>query len=114
MAWTRALAVAAVLALIGLGLAWELWLAPTGSGTLAIKVLPLFIPLPGLLRMKLYTYRWMTLAIWPWFIEGIVRASGDRGLSGPLAAAEAALAVLVFLACMQHVRVSLRAPATAP
>ena len=31
----------ASLALIVLGLAWELWLAPTGSGTLALKVLPL-------------------------------------------------------------------------
>ena len=34
---TRALAVASTLALIVLGLAWELWLAPTGRGTLAIK-----------------------------------------------------------------------------
>nr|HMQ71600.1 hypothetical protein [Rubrivivax sp.] len=32
---TRALALATLAALIGLGLAWELWLAPTGSGTLA-------------------------------------------------------------------------------
>ena len=104
----------ATLALIGLGLAWELWLAPTGGGTLAIKVLPLFIPLPGLLRMKLYTYRWMTLAIWLWFIEGVVRASGDRGLGSPLGAAEAGLSLLVFLACMQHVRTRLRPPAVMP
>ena len=34
--------------LLVLGLAWELWLAPTGRGTLAIKVLPLLLPLPGL------------------------------------------------------------------
>ena len=30
-----------VYALIALGLAWELWLAPTGNRTWAIKVLPL-------------------------------------------------------------------------
>ena len=47
---TRALAVGSALALIALGLAWELWLAPTGRGTLALKVLPLAIPLPGLLK----------------------------------------------------------------
>ncbi len=104
LASTRALAVGATLALIALGLAWELWLAPTGRGTLAIKVLPLFIPLPGLMRAKLYTYRWMTLAIWPWFIEGVVRASGDRGLGAPLGATEAVLSLLVFVACMLHVR----------
>jgi len=46
----RTLAIAALLGLIGLGLAWELWLAPTGARTLALKVLPLLLPLPGLLR----------------------------------------------------------------
>ena len=49
----RLIAVAATVALIVLGAAWELWLAPTGSGTLAVKVLPLFVPLPGLVRMRL-------------------------------------------------------------
>ena len=39
--WTRALAVGSTVALVLLGLAWELWLAPTGRGTLAVKVLPL-------------------------------------------------------------------------
>ena len=37
-----------VVALILLGLPWELWLAPTGNGTLAIKVVPLLLPLAGL------------------------------------------------------------------
>ena len=55
VAWTRALAVGSVLALIVLGLAWELWLAPTGSGTLALKVVPLLLPLAGLLRNLMYT-----------------------------------------------------------
>ena len=43
----RAGVLASLLGLIALGLAWELWLAPTGSGTLAIKVLPLVLGLPG-------------------------------------------------------------------
>ena len=47
--WSRALAVAAAIALIALGVGWELWLAPTGRGTLALKVLPLALALPGLL-----------------------------------------------------------------
>ena len=57
IAWTRIVAIASVLALIVLGLAWELWLAPTGQGTLAVKVLPLFFPLVGLWRRRMYTYR---------------------------------------------------------
>ena len=41
---TRVLAVGSLLGLILLGLAWELWLAPTGQRTWALKVLPLAFP----------------------------------------------------------------------
>jgi uncharacterized membrane protein len=105
---SRAVAVAATLALIGLGLAWELWLAPTGSGTLAIKVAPLLLPLPGLLRFRLYTYRWLSLAIWLYAAEGAVRAGSDRGVSAVLAAIELALALIVFTACCVQIRTRLR------
>ena len=100
---SRALAVASLLGLIGLGLAWELWLAPTGSGMLALKVLPLTIPLAGLLKRRLYTYRWVSLVIWLYFIEGVVRASGDGGLSALLALVEIALCLVLFTACTVHV-----------
>jgi uncharacterized membrane protein len=101
---TRATAIASVVALIALGLAWELWLAPTGNGTLAIKVVPLLLPLPGLIRNRLYTFRWLTLMVWLYFIEGVVRASGDRGTSALLAAVEVALCLVLFIACAVHVR----------
>ncbi len=106
---TRALAVAATLALIALGLAWELWLAPTGRGTLAVKVLPLFLPLPGLLRLRLYTYRWLSLAIWLYVAEGAVRAGSERGLSASLAVIEVVLSLVLFVACCLHIRARLRA-----
>ena len=108
---TRALAIAAKVALIVLGLAWELWLAPTGRGTLAIKVLPLLVPLPGLLRLRLYTYRWLSLAVWLYAAEGAVRATSERGTSASLAALELALALVLFAACCVHVRARLRAGA---
>ena len=104
VATTRAIAVASVVALIVLGLAWELRLAPTGSGWLALKVVPLFIPLAGLLRNRLYTYRWVTLFIWPYFIEGVVRAASDRGPGATLALVEVALTLVLFGACVVHVR----------
>lgn len=110
---TRALAVAATVALIVVGLAWELWLAPTGRGTLAIKVLPLLVPLPGLLRLRLYTYRWLSLAVWLYAAEGAVRAASDRGASASLAAVELALALVLFAACCVHVRARLRSGAAA-
>jgi uncharacterized membrane protein len=104
VAWTRRLAVASLLGLIVLGLAWELWLAPTGSRTLALKVLPLTIPLAGLLKHRMYTYRWVSLLVWLYFIEGVVRAVSDRGLSALLAGVQVVLCLLLFAACTLHVR----------
>jgi uncharacterized membrane protein len=110
---TRALAVGATLALIALGLAWELWFAPTGSGTLAVKVLPLLLPLAGLIRMRLYTYRWTSLLVWLYFAEGAVRATSERGTGALLASAEVVLSLALFVACAVHVRARLRADADA-
>lgn len=101
---TQAVAVASLLGLIALGLAWELWLAPTGRGWLAIKVLPLLLPLPGLLRNRLYTYRWVSLAVWLYFTEGAVRAASERGLGAALGLVEALLCLALFVACLMHVR----------
>jgi uncharacterized membrane protein len=102
--WTRRVALASVAGLIALGLAWELWLAPTGSGTLALKVLPLLLPLPGLWRARMYTYRWLSLLVWLYFTEGVVRAFSDRGLSALLAALQVLLCLALFAACAWHVR----------
>jgi uncharacterized membrane protein len=107
--WTRALAVASLLGLIVLGLAWELWLAPTGNRTWAIKVLPLAIPLAGFLKYRMKTYRWVSLLVWLYFTEGVVRATSDKGgLSAGLAALQVLLCVALFVACAAHVRWRLR------
>ena len=108
IAWTRNVAVGSLLGLIVLGLAWELFLAPTGNRTLALKVLPLTLPLAGLLKNRMYTYRWVSLFVWLYFIEGVVRAVGDRGLSAWLAGIEVLLCVILFTACAWHVRWRLR------
>ena len=110
VAYTRWLAVGSVLGLIVLGLAWELWLAPLrpGGSWLVLKVLPLCIPLAGLLRNRMYTYRWLSLLVWFYFTEGVVRAYSDRGPSAHLALAEVALCLALFAACVLHVRIRLR------
>lgn len=109
LAWSRGLALASLIGLIVLGLAWELWLAPTGSGTLALKVVPLLLPLPGLLQSRLYTFRWLSLLVWLYFAEGVVRATSDRGLSAWLAGIEVLLCLVLFTACALQVRARLRA-----
>jgi uncharacterized membrane protein len=106
--WTRAVAVASLVAMIVLGLTWELWLAPTGRGTLALKVLPLLLPLPGLLKNRMYTYRWLSLLVWLYFAEGVVRATSERGTGALLATIEVVLCLLLFASCAAHVRWRLR------
>jgi uncharacterized membrane protein len=108
---TRWLAVGSLLGLIVLGLAWELWLAPLreGGSWWAIKVLPLTIPLAGLLKNRMYTYRWVSLLVWLYFTEGAVRATSESGPSMWLALLQVLLCIALFVACALHVRMRLRA-----
>ena len=102
--WTRAIAVASLLLLIALGLAWELWIAPTGNRTLAVKVLPLVVPLVGLLKYRMVTYRWLSLLVWLYFAEGALRVSSERGTVVALASIELVLCAVLFAACAAQVR----------
>jgi uncharacterized membrane protein len=104
--WSRAVAVSSLLGLIALSLAWELVLAPLrpGSVVLALKALPLCVPLIGLLKNRMYTYRWVSLMVWLYFTEGVVRAYSDAAPSRWYALAEALLCVCLFAACALHVR----------
>ena len=97
---------ASLIALIALCLAWELWLAPqrAGGSWLVLKVLPLLVPLFGILHGKVYTHRWITLLVIAYFVEGVVRAYSDHGLSAQLAGIEIALALLLFASAILYVR----------
>lgn len=101
---TRALSIASLLGLIVLGLAWELVIAPTGNRTLVLKVVPLLFPLTGLLKHRMYTHRWVSLLVWLYFTEGVVRATSDPYPSWVLALVEVLLCLVLFTASAVHVR----------
>jgi uncharacterized membrane protein len=107
---TRTLAVGSLVGLILLGFAWEMFLAPLrpGGSLLALKVLPLCVPLAGLLKNRMYTYRWVSLLVWLYFTEGVVRAYGDRAPGNYLALLQVLLCLSLFVACALHVRVRLK------
>ena len=113
--WTHRSSVALLLALIALGLAWELWLAPLrpGGSWWVVKVLPLCLPLAGLLKRRMYTFRWLSLLVWLYFLEGVVRGTTEGGLVQLLAWLQVLLCVALFAACAAHVRLRLRHAATA-
>jgi uncharacterized membrane protein len=103
---TRWLGVASLVGLVVLGLAWELVLAPVkpGGSLLALKVLPLCFGLAGLLKNRMYTYRWLSLLVWVYFTEGVVRGWGDKPPGNWLGLLEVALCLALFAACVLHVK----------
>lgn len=107
---TRAAATGCLLALAVLTLAWELWLAPLrpGGSWLVLKALPLALPLSGLWRYRMYTYRWVSLFVWLYVAEGAVRAFGDAPPGNWLALTQLLLCMGLFVACTLHVRLRLR------
>ena len=111
---TQIAAVSSLVALIVLCVAWELWLAPVrpGGSLLAFTALPLVLPLAGLLKRRMYTYRWLSLMIWLYCTEGLVRATSDTAPSSYYAWAEVVLCILLFTACTLHIRLRLKAAKT--
>jgi len=100
------LAIASLVAMIGLCLLWEGWVAPIrpGGSALMLKALPLLAPLFGILRGRVYTYQWTPVLALAYFIEGVVRAWSERGVSQQLAIAEIALSMALFWSCVLYVR----------
>lgn len=109
-------ACASWIALALLCVTWEGFLAPLrpGGSLMTLKALPLLVPLFGLLRERLYSYRWTSLLVLAYFTEGTVRAWSDTGMSRALAAGEAALSVVYFAACLTYIRTRLAAGLRTP
>lgn len=101
-------AIISLIALIALCLAWELFLAPLrpGGSWLVLKVLPLLMPLFGVLRGKRYTFQWACMLILLYFAEGVVRAWSDQPPASTLAAIEIALSSAFYLAAIFYAKLT--------
>lgn len=106
--WFNRLAAVSLVSLIALCLSWELWLAPLrpGGSMLALKALPLLLPLHGILHGKRYTHQWTSLLVLLYLAEGLVRLISDQGPSRLAAAAETVLAGLLFTGCLGYARMT--------
>ncbi len=105
-------AVTALVLLIALCLAWELWLAPLrpGGSWLVLKALPLLLPLRGVLKGSLYTMQWAAMLILLYFMEGVVRAYSDPSpMSAWMGGLETVLALAFYLCAIFYVRPAKRA-----
>ena len=99
-------AVVSLVLLILLSVAWELVLAPLrpGGSWMVLKVLPLLLPLRGVLKRDLYTMQWASMLILLYFTEGIVRATSDKGFSATLGWVEVALTCAFFFCTILYLR----------
>lgn len=106
MTTSQRVVLATVGALIGLGLSWELWVAPLrpGGSMLALKVLPLVLSVPGLAAGRVRLYQWWSMGVLLYLCEGLVRATSDQGTSAALAWVETGLASGMFFAILAFVR----------
>jgi uncharacterized membrane protein len=102
--FARLAAALALASLIVLCLAWELWLAPLrpGGSLIALKALPLALPLGGILRGKRYTFQWSSMLILAYFAEGATRAWSEQGLSRVLSLIEVFLSLAFFVAAVSY------------
>jgi uncharacterized membrane protein len=104
----RLIASTSLIVLVFYCLAWELRLAPIlpGGSWLALKALPLLLPLAGILHGRRYTYQVASLLILFYLMEGLVRATSDPGASRWFALGEVLLSLIFFTSAAFFARFS--------
>jgi uncharacterized membrane protein len=97
--------IACWVALIVLGLAWETVLAPLrpGGSWLALKVVPLLLPLPAMLRGSAYAMQVALFIVLLCVLEGSARMI-EPAPAGWLAALQLLLAIGFFVAAIIYLR----------
>jgi uncharacterized membrane protein len=101
------MAVLSLVALIVLSVAWELVLAPLrpGGSWLVLKVIPLLLPLRGVLKQDVYTMQWSSMLILLYLAEGAVRVMTDtQAISIGLGWAEVILSLIYFISVIAYLR----------
>ncbi len=100
-------AAASLMVLIAWLLAWEMAVAPLkpGGSLLALKVIPLLLPLRGVLKRDVYTLQWSSMLILLYFAEGVVRGYSDRDqMSRLMGWGEVALVCIYFACALLYLR----------
>jgi uncharacterized membrane protein len=85
-----------------------MWLAPLrpGGSLMALKALPLALPLGGILSGRRYTYQWSSMLILAYLAEGVMRGWSEAGISRSLAWLEFTLSAIFFAATVSYARLT--------
>lgn len=97
----------ALVLLMLLCIAWELWIDPlvAGGSIYFLKALPLLFALYGVFKGNLYTMQWSSMLVLLYVLEGVVRGYSDVSeISRCLGRLEFSLAMMAFLCAIFYVR----------
>jgi uncharacterized membrane protein len=100
-------AMGSLIVLIAWCVAWEMLVAPLkpGGSWVALKALPLLIPLAGVIKRDVYTLQWSSMVILLYFTEGVVRGYSDTDpKSSFMAWGETALVCVYFVCAVLYLR----------
>ena len=76
-----------------------------GGSWMVLKVIPILIPLRGILKKQIYTMQWSSMLILLYFTEDVVRVYSDKAwLSSVLAGLEVVLTVLFFFSVIFYLK----------
>lgn len=100
---------AARLAWLGLLLltpVWDGYFAPLNTGwvLLAVKLVPLMLPLRGIWTGRVYTYQYCTMLVLAYFAEGVMRLFDASATSRVMAAVELLLSLLFFVSALIYLQ----------
>lgn len=89
-------AILSLICLIFLNFIWEAFYNPLRDegSWLILKSVILLIPLRGILKNNIFTYRWSGMLVMLFFIEGVVRFYSDIGISKWFAFGEIFLTII--------------------
>jgi uncharacterized membrane protein len=83
---------------------------PGSAALAAVLIVPLLLPLRGLLRRDRRTHAWATLCVAPYFIYGLTEAVANPAVR-PVAAAILFASLALFVALVTYLRLSRPLPA---
>ena len=88
-----------VVTMIVFGVLWEVLinpLRPTGS-LLWLKIIPLVLTLPGLFKAKILTFQCLSLLVWLYICEALVRIYSDEWIEILMSSLWLLLSLFLFL-----------------
>ena len=95
-----------VITMIIFGISWEIWINPIrpGGSMLWAKVIPLVLTLPGLYKSNVYSFQCLSLLVWLYVCEALVRIYSNQTIEILLSILWLAMSLTLFIIIWRGIR----------